>query len=208
MRGRPLVLLAGVLAVVGVAAACGADGGRPAGATKSPTTAQQSSSTNRPEGDESEPSRSVPGRVATRCDVSHLRPHITMRDSGAGQRHAWLVLSNTSKTTCTVYGYGGMQLYDEQRGEVPTRMVRDRSATPKTLAVAPGRSVRSALTWSTVAGEGDETSGPCQRVAEVAKVTPPDETHTRGVRWSFGPVCDRGKIVQQPYRGKELGPGQ
>lgn len=211
MWRRRLVLLVGAAAAVGMTVACGAEGERPTGAGSSSSAAQPSStatqSTDRPEGSEGEPSRSAAGRIATKCGVSHLEPRIKMRDSAAGRRHAWLVLANTSQTTCTVYGYGGMQLYDSERDAVPTRVVRDRERSPKTLAVAPGDSVRSALSWSTVAGEGDRTDGTCQPVASSARVTPPDETHTRGVRWSFGPVCSKGRIEQQPYQGTELGVG-
>ena len=129
-------------------------------------------------------------------------------DSGAGNRHAWLVLTNTSSTTCTVYGYGGMQLYDGDGHKVPTELVRVRSASPSTLSVGPGESVRSLLRWSAVPHQGDRTKGTCQPEPSIARVTPPDETHTVGTEWSLGAVCDAGRIMQQPYQGTKVKAGE
>lgn len=219
MRGYGIVLTGAVIATALVAGACGAAGGQGSGGSAPPdepsstgaSTPSASASTSetepRPTEKTGRPS-SRPGRVAAKCDNSHLSPSIERGDSGAGSRHATLVLTNTSRTTCTVYGYGGLQLYASAGRAVPTRVVRDRDAPPTTLIVRPGAKVRSALTWSAIPHGSDAAKGPCQPTASIARVTPPDETSTKKVTWNFGAVCDKGRILQGAYRGTKLGAGQ
>lgn len=215
MRGHRTVLVAGVAAVALVVGACG-DGGRQQTEDRTPSSSasgtpkEPTSTASQGPGDDAtktSPSKDR-GRVATRCGATHLAPGLRVHDSSAGSRQAWLVLTNTSDTTCTLYGYGGMQLYDDEGGKVPTRMVRDRRESPRTLSARPGAKVRSALRWSTVSHEGDRSDGPCQPEAATARVTPPDETRNKGMQWSYGPVCAKGKIVQGPFEGAELKPGE
>lgn len=227
MRGRSSAVLTGAAVLTLVFTGCGdqgSSGAQEGASTSSPASpartesksatpkkpSTQKPSKSKPSKERATPARTEPtrqGRIATKCEATHLRPRIEMRDSAAGRRHAWLVLTNTSETTCTVFGYGGMQLYDDEREPVPTDLVRDRTRTPQTLRVAPDESVRSALRWSAVPRDGDRANGTCQPVASFARVTPPDETRNIDMRWSYGPVCAGGRIVQQPYRGTVLGPG-
>lgn len=214
MRQR-MVLATSAVAMVMFAGACGPGGSQQAGddsssSSSAPSSATTSGSpTEEPNASPSKkPTQRPPGRIAAKCDAEHVRPRIESSDSAAGSRYAWLVLTNRSKTTCTVYGYGGMQLFDDDGGKVPTKLVRDRGSSPVTLSVRPGGSVRSLLKWSAVPHEGDKQGGSCQPQASVARVTPPDETHNLGTKWSFGPVCDSGRIVQQPYQGNKVKPGE
>ena len=52
------------------------------------------------------------GGSAGRCHTGDLAGSLQPGDSGAGQRHATVVLRNTSSRTCTVKGYGGIGLVD------------------------------------------------------------------------------------------------
>lgn len=221
MRGYRTVLAGAAVATAVLAGACGtatdqgSSGNTPsddptstAASTSSASNSATASATeSRPTTESGKPT-SRPGRVGAKCDNSHLTPSIVRGDSGAGSRHATLVLTNTSQTTCTLYGYGGLQLYASAGRPLPTRVVRDRDAPPTTLIVAPGTKVRSTLTWSAVPHGADPANGPCQPTAKLARVTPPDETSTKQVSWKFGPVCDKGRILQGAYKGTKLGPGR
>lgn len=139
-------------------------------------------------------------RVKHRCHTAQLDPAVRPRHPAAGHRHALIVLTNDSDTACTVYGYGGMQLYDADGHRVPTDLVRNPSRGPVTLTVRPGDSVYSVIAWSAVPQGDEPVRAPCEPGAATARVTPPDETTTRPADWHYGPVCDHGRIEQGAYR--------
>jgi hypothetical protein len=118
---------------------------------------------------------------------------------GAGQRYATLVLENTGGATCTVHGYGGIQLVSATGAPLPTRQARAASPAPTTVTLGPHAAVRSLLHWAAVPGPGDPTSGPCQPTPAALRVIPPDETDHLTLTWNQGPVCEGGTIEQQAY---------
>ncbi|MBO0826271.1 MAG: DUF4232 domain-containing protein [Streptosporangiales bacterium] len=139
-------------------------------------------------------------RATDRCHTSDLAAAVRMADSAAGHRHGWLVLTNTSSATCTVYGYGGMQLYRSNGDAVPTKMARDPSVPPRLVTLAPGETARSSLSWTVVPTGGEPDTTACEPSATTAHVTPPDETSYDSTPWHFGEVCDHGTIDQGAYR--------
>lgn len=214
MRRQTMTLAGTLVAAALLVPACGGGNGGPAAGGdggSSPTgagsTAPASSASTSPGGasgtSTSKPAHTMPPeRVRHRCHTSQLTPSIQVRDSGAGHRHAVIVLTNTSDTACTIYGYGGMQLYGGDGDKVPTNLVRSDSREPRTYTLAPGDKARSAIQWSSVP-QGDEPTGKrCEPKAAVVHVTPPDERDNKTVPWKYGPVCDHGRIVQQPYVAK------
>ncbi|MGH3098387.1 MAG: DUF4232 domain-containing protein [Streptosporangiales bacterium] len=215
MRRQTMTLASTLVAAALLLPACGGGNGGPAAGgdggsspTRTGSTAPASSASSSPGGASHTPASSKPPhtmppeRVRHRCHTSQLTPSINVRDSGAGQRHATIVLTNTSDTACTIYGYGGMQLYGSDGDKVPTNLVRDHSREPKTYTLAAGDKAYSAIRWSTVPRGGEQAGKRCEPKAAVAHVTPPDERDTKSVPWKYGPVCDHGRIVQQPYIGK------
>lgn len=146
------------------------------------------------------PSRGTPADASTgaRCHTSDLSASLSPQDAAAGNRYASLVLTNTSATTCRVYGYGGIKLVGDK--PIPSRQHRDPSTPPKLLTVRPGAHVYSTLHWGAVTGTGDAQSGQCEPTATHLLVTPPDETTSLRIPWHYGPVCERGRIDQTAYR--------
>lgn len=220
MRKHEPILAAALAGAALVLAACGTetpnagDGGTPGSTEPSSASPSGTTTTRTPTHEAS--STPVPsktgdggqGRVRSRCHTRQLDATVKMRDSSAGHRHAWLVLTNTSGTTCTVYGYGGMQLYRSNGKPVPTKMKRDPSVPPRLLTLAPGRTARSALSW-TVVPTGDEPAAKaCEPSGTTAHVTPPDETSHLSIPWRFGSVCDQGTIHQGAYRGTPTKAGE
>lgn len=146
------------------------------------------------------PSPGTPADASTgsRCHTSDLSASLSPQEAAAGNRYASLVLTNTSGTTCRVYGYGGIKLVGDK--PIPSRQHRDPSTPPKLLTVRPGAHVYSTLHWGAVTSTGDAQSGQCEPTATHLLVTPPDETTSLRIPWHYGPVCERGRIDQTAYR--------
>jgi Protein of unknown function (DUF4232) len=137
------------------------------------------------------------GQPPGRCHTSMLSAHIVMGQPGAGQRYAELVLTNTSGSTCRIYGYPGLQLLVVSGAHVTTAVVREPAAEPL-AATAPGQQVSSLLHWTIVPGTGEGPS--CEPTASGLIVTPPDETAPLYTSWPGGPVCQHGQIFVTAFQ--------
>ncbi|WP_243790084.1 DUF4232 domain-containing protein [Saccharopolyspora gloriosae] len=140
-----------------------------------------------------------PRTEVERCHTSMLSGSAQHGEAGAGQRYAELTLTNTSGETCTLYGYGGMQLMGADGAELPTKMERTPSPAPQVVQLAPGESASSTLHWTAVPHEGESEQGPCQPKPAGALVTPPDEHDPLSVSWDLGSVCGFGSIENSAY---------
>ena len=128
-----------------------------------------------------------------RCHTGDLSVHLTRTDSGAGNRYAGLVLTNTASRTCTLYGYVGVGLLGPG-GPMPTNLVRD-PGPRRHLTVAPGESAVTSLHWTAIPSVDEGTH--CSRSTAI-EVTPPDETAQRTTEWPGGEVCGHGRIDTVP----------
>jgi uncharacterized protein DUF4232 len=139
------------------------------------------------------------GTALPRCTANVLAGHLRAGDPGAGQRYATLVVRNTGPGTCTLYGYGGLELVDAANEPLPTEMRRMSDPEPQLVALAPGASAGKRLHWRAVPGASEPTTGPCEPTADHLDVIPPDGTQRFPVPWSFGPVCQQGSIDGSAY---------
>ena len=187
-----MVTAAALLAVAGctrgggttAGSALPATGSAPVPASAAPTTAVPTTV----------PTRSEPtGTEASRCHTSELAASFKAGEPGAGQRYATLQLTNRSRRTCTVFGYGGLQPLDAARKQLPIALVRDSGHAPTLVRLAPGASVGRTIHW-TVVPSGSQT---CPTPA-YASIIPPDETDPLVVRWPLGEICG-GRIDGVPY---------
>ncbi len=78
--------------------------------------------------------------------------------------------------------------------------MRDRNPHAAHRRAEAGRVLaRTTLQWGAVAGSGDAQRGRCQpNPANRFEVTPPNATNHLVLRWSFGSVCQEGRIVVRP----------
>jgi len=129
-----------------------------------------------------------------RCHTSGLSANLHYLSPGAGQRYAALVLTNSSGSTCRIYGYPGLQLLDGAHHALPTTVVRDPASPAHLLTVDPGRSVFAMLHWSVIPGTGESQTGPCEPTATFLWVTPPDETTQLTLSWAGGYACEHGRF--------------
>jgi hypothetical protein len=140
-----------------------------------------------------------------RCHTSQLRVQLEASDPGAGQRYAYLQLKNDSGDTCTIKGYAGAQLLRSGDQDVATRIVRDRSRTPRTVTLEPGEHASARMHWGVVATDEDRSASACQPLPSAIIVTPPDETDPLSTRWRLGRVCDAGRIDVGPFHATSRG---
>jgi hypothetical protein len=174
----------------------------PASSTQPPTSAatQLPSPPPSPIGGAASPAGSPTAaatQAPTRCHTADLAGSLRPGSPGAGQRYAVLVLTNLSSQTCWVYGYVGMQLFDGAGHPLPTNVIRD-PATPATITLQPGDTAFALLHWGAINGVGDSPTAQCQPDPASVQVTPPDETTQLVIPWSYGMVCQQGRIDIPP----------
>lgn len=132
-----------------------------------------------------------------RCHTSMLSAHVVPGQPGAGQHYAELVLTNTSGSTCHLYGYPGMQLLSAPGGHIPTAVDRQ-PGSEQLVTLAPGKQASSLLHWTIVPGTGE--GSPCEPSASGLIVTPPDETTQLHTSWPGGPVCQHGQFFVTAFQ--------
>jgi len=196
----------------GAPAAAGSSTGTgqpPASANTSPAPAPATStgaSTVAPTGTSAHPAPENPDvtRHSTRCRTAELAASIRQLDSSAGHRYAVLILTNISRRTCTVDGYGGIQLATGSRQPVPTLQRRDRMHPPSLVRLVPGGQASTLLSWGVV--QTGREGMPCEPTASLLLVIPPDETVQLAVPWRSGAVCGFGAIAQWAYAAGIVNP--
>lgn len=165
----------------------------PAPAPAAESAAEESGTTAEPAAPRSE------APTSTRCHTSMLAGNLQRAEPGAGQRYAELALTNRSDLTCTLYGYGGIQLIGEDGTPLPTKTDRSPNPGPQLVRLAPGESATATLHWTAMPHEGEPTDGPCQPRPASAQIIPPDETDALTIPWNEGPVCGFGAIDNSAY---------
>jgi hypothetical protein len=192
---RRAALLAGSVAMLGLAAGCGSgdDTAAPATGTStasvsvsvSPTKDASSAPSVVPTDAVSNsltPSAPLSPAGGTRCHTSELSASVGRNNPGAGQENFPVVLTNKSSRTCTLYGYPGTAFVDasgKQLGPDPERS----STEPETVRLAPGQSAWAGLSFANPEVSGAGTATPAALV-----VTPPDEKDPLKVAWKSGAV--------------------
>lgn len=176
-------------------------GEAPAGPAESNPPAESApQAESEPPAESQPPAESTPPEQAgDRCHSSMLAGALTEPNAGAGQRYADLTLRNTSAETCTLYGYGGMQLVAEDGTALPTDVERTDNPGPELITLAPDDTATSTLRWTAVPHDGEPMDEPCQPTPATAQVIPPDETDAVEVEWTSGPVCGFGAIEGSAY---------
>jgi hypothetical protein len=144
------------------------------------------------------PAAAPAARTAPRCTVSMLLAELRAPSAGAGQRFAKLLLTSTTRRTCTLGGFIGAQLLGARNDPLPTHVVRDRSRRAGIVTLAPGQSATTTLHWGVITGTGDRQTGACQPTPARIEITPPNATGHLVLPWRNGPVCQRGQIVVTP----------
>ncbi|MDL4813636.1 DUF4232 domain-containing protein [Actinomadura opuntiae] len=143
---------------------------------------------------------SAPSQASGRCHTGDLKARISTAGPAAGQRYAFLTLTNTSGATCFVHGYVGMLLLSASDHPIPTRVERLSPPAPQTVRLQPGESAHARLQWTVVPGAREPAHGACAPTPGLAWITPPDERSHLAVNWNQGVVCNNGHISTTPLQ--------
>lgn len=135
-----------------------------------------------------------------RCRTGDLGARISTAGPAAGQRYAFLTLTNTSGSACHVRGYVGMLLLTASDHPIPTNLERLSPPGPQTIVLRPGGSAHARLHWTVVPGPGEPAHGACAPTPALAWITPPDERAHLAVAWNQGVVCNSGHISTTPLQ--------
>ncbi len=120
----------------------------------------------------------------------------------AGTIELSIDLANHSATTCSLFGYPGMQLLDGSGNDLPTNVIRgggpqfeapQANGAPSTVVLAAGQTAAFSLSYEDVP-VGSETSCP---TSVHALVTPPGNFTSATVPLAIAP-CGGGTIHVSP----------
>jgi hypothetical protein len=100
----------------------------------------------------------------------------------AGQRHTTVVWTNTSSATCTMTGFGGVDLKGPNDPTFGDTYSLPRSAKkPTTVRLVPGGRAHTTITW--LPPQDGTGWTPTQIV-----ITPPDEVSSAALQWPGGEI--------------------
>lgn len=128
--------------------------------------------------------------AADRCHPQGLKLEVTGYNSGAGQRFASLVFTNSTKKPCRMSGWPTLRLGTASEG-FDTTVVKQGSAS--VVTVAAGGKAHTELRWSAVAAS-DESGSQCQPTPVFLQVFAPDEKEPGVAQWKGGPVCQHNRL--------------
>jgi hypothetical protein len=93
-----------------------------------------------------------------------------------------------------------MQLLGPGSQPLPTNIVRDTTKPATTVMVATGAQTSALLHWGAIAAGDEPQTGPCEQTPQQVEVTPPNEFQFVTAPWTFGPVCEHGRIDTGPLQ--------
>jgi hypothetical protein len=198
-------LLVAGLGVVGLAAGC-SSGGSAAPTTSSTARPATTTSTTHATTTTAPPATTTTTATTAMCQSTQLSVSPMQGSGAAGTIEMSVVLTNRGSSTCSLFGYPGMQLLDASGANLPTNVIRGggplfpvaaANQAPKTVLIAPGASGSFGLSYSDVP-VGNETSCPTSANAEI---TPPGNTSSVTVALAIAP-CGGGTVHVSPvYAG-------
>ncbi|MHC1560131.1 DUF4232 domain-containing protein [Actinomycetospora sp. C-140] len=190
MRRAPL---AAVLVGAAVVGGCATQAQPPAPVAAPPSTAPPPSSAAPPSTSGTPTSTAPPD--GGRCVLTDLSAETAPPQGSSGQKEVRVVWTNVSDRSCTMTGFGGVDLVASPRSDDRYSLPRQERAT-STVRLAPGERAHSTITYL------PEPSG---YAASKIFATPPDETHSIVLDWPGGPVLRQAGATRP---GNYLGPVQ
>ena len=171
------------------------------GAATASTVASHAHHNRRPPSGGTTTTQPATGTAATppRCSISQLRVRQTSSNGAAGSIGLTFAFTNVSSTTCTLFGYPGMQMLAAGGGSLPTTVIRAPSVVVPAVAERTVILGPNAIA-SFYAGYSDVSAGSCPQAARL-EVTPPNAYDHLVIATSIAPC--RGRINVSPvFAGK------
>ncbi|TCO58208.1 DUF4232 domain-containing protein [Actinocrispum wychmicini] len=206
MARHTLIAIGVAVVALGTLTACGggnSNNAQPPAVTVTQTSGPQPSTGTSPTSSKTPTSTEQPDSVksngTSRCSAATLKGDVQNGDAAAGNRYAKLVVTNTGKAACTLYGYGGLALANATGTDMPTKLTRTLDPKPTLVTLQPGQKATKNLHWGAVPDGTESTSGPCEPESAGLNVIPPDETQPFAVKANLGSVCEHGTVDGSAY---------
>ncbi|MGH3170236.1 MAG: DUF4232 domain-containing protein [Trebonia sp.] len=126
------------------------------------------------------------------CSTNDLK--ITIGDDGggaAGSFYSAIDFTNTSKASCTLYGYPGVSLRDSSFGQIGAAAVRGTTTAPSVVTLAPGATGNAVLRMT---DPGVYSPGTChQATSSYLMIYPPNQTESYELPFKE-PTCSNSSI--------------
>ncbi len=172
-----LVLLVGV-AALGLAA-CNSSPAKPPSTTSTttqPPAGTRETATTTPTSTTTTTAAAVGSSVRGGCAASQLSAKPGLSNGATGHIGQVVTLTNTSKVTCTLDGYPGLQMLSASNQVIPTTVLRTPSVvvqpqTPTKVTMPPGQRASFVLGYADQTGYGNNV---CPTSAKL-EVTPPND---------------------------------
>ncbi len=123
-----------------------------------------------------------------RCRSANLVAHMIAVQGAAGSVIRTYTLVNTGSTTCTLYGYPGLQLLSSSGAKLTTTVLRT-PATEATVKLTHGASAQFSIEFAAQTGYGNAS---CP-ISGQLEITPPNAYHSLTLTGPAGTL--------QPYGG-------
>ncbi|MEV4140635.1 DUF4232 domain-containing protein [Dactylosporangium sp. NPDC049742] len=177
--------------------------GPTAGPTEAPTTASTDGPTAAGSTGAAAPAGSATTQVTGRCRAGDLRVTARIAPGGgaAGGVYTWLVFTNTSGRTCSLYGFPGVSYVTGASGTQINEPATREGTAPVRVDLAPGQGAHAQVRT----GQSSAYPDTCHPVEAAGyRVYVPDETASVFVPWR-STVCStdgvNGMLIGPVYPG-------
>jgi hypothetical protein len=108
------------------------------------------------------------------CNADELTLSLEDADGGgAGTLNKAIVFTNSGKRTCTLFGFPGVSLVNDNGNQIGKPADRAKNYTEKTVSLAPTKTAKAIVSYS---DEGNFDAGTCKDGATKLRVYPPNDT--------------------------------
>ena len=112
--------------------------------------------------------------TAASCNADELTLTLENGDGGgAGTINQMIVLTNSGKRTCTLLGFPGVSLVNDNGNQIGSPADRAKNYTEKTITLAPTKQAKATLSFE---DPGNFDAGTCKTGATKLRVYPPNDT--------------------------------
>lgn len=139
------------------------------------------------------------GANVPKCVAADVQGAFGKPDQAAGIHGVQMIVTNTSTHACTIFGYGGLEMYSGGDGRAASiTLTRLPQPGPTLVTLQPGGKASKNLSWTapdTPVGNPDQ----CTAFIGFAEVILPDDTRAFIVDGDLGQVCGNRMVDGSAY---------
>jgi hypothetical protein len=149
------------------------------------------------------PTAVAPDAVADsppKCTSADVQGAFSAPEGAMGTRGVRIIVTNTSSRACTIYGYGGLEMFADADGR-PVHIVLNRVSDPgpSVVVLQPGGKANKSLTWRPPGAAAEGMPADCTPPVGFAGVILPDDTRAFTVEGDLGEICENREVDGRAY---------